>query len=251
MLFDVIWSLEATSNLTQFYFEVEVKEDQILNYPLLSWRISHDRLHIELRDSQKEDINISRLTFKVCCPRCTSWSSVNLISNFKFSTFFRVLFALWSLKYPHPKSQQTPRVSTELEMAVNLSYSFIPLQKILQKGVDRQLKTRGRTLKLSKRCRKRRTNFKSACAKKMWPPPFLSSRHFLRRRLISKKKPHFYRGGQFLCNRLTLAWKIRTISQSRQVFIQKDICFTAWAVTLEGHCTIMEGKGSYVFKFLF
>ena len=36
MLFDVIWSLEATSNLTQFYFEVEVKEDQILNYLLLS-----------------------------------------------------------------------------------------------------------------------------------------------------------------------------------------------------------------------
>ena len=68
---------------------------------------------------------------------CTSWSSANQISNFKFSAFFRVLFALWSLKYPHPKSQQTPRVSTELEMVVNLSYSFIPLQKILQKGVDR------------------------------------------------------------------------------------------------------------------
>ena len=68
---------------------------------------------------------------------CTSWWSANQISNFKFSAFFRVLFALWSLKYPHPKSQQTPRVSTELEMVVNLSYSFIPLQKILQKGVDR------------------------------------------------------------------------------------------------------------------
>ena len=39
-----------------------------------------------------------------------------------------------SLKYPHPKSQQTPRVSTELEMVVNLSYSFILLQKISQKG---------------------------------------------------------------------------------------------------------------------
>ena len=83
-----------------------------------------------------EDINILRLTFKVCSLMCTSWSSANQISNFKFSAFFRVLFALWSLKYPHPKSQQTPRVSTELEMVVNLSYSFIPLQKILQKGVD-------------------------------------------------------------------------------------------------------------------
>ena len=70
---------------------------------------------------------------------CTSWSSANQISNFKFSTFFRVLFALWSLKYPHPKSQQTPQVSTELEMVVNLSYSSIPLQKISQKGVDRSV----------------------------------------------------------------------------------------------------------------
>ena len=70
---------------------------------------------------------------------CTSWSSANQISNFKFSAFFRVLFALWSLKYPHPKSQQTPRVSTELEMVVNLSYSSIPLQKISQKGVDRSV----------------------------------------------------------------------------------------------------------------
>ena len=70
---------------------------------------------------------------------CTSWSSANQISNFKFSAFFRVLFALWSLKYPHPKSQQTPRVSTELEMVVNLSYSFIPLQKLSQKGVDRSV----------------------------------------------------------------------------------------------------------------
>ena len=68
---------------------------------------------------------------------CTSWSSANQISNFKFSAFFRVLFALWSLKYPHPTSQQTPRVSTELGMVVNLSYSFIPLQKISQKGVYR------------------------------------------------------------------------------------------------------------------
>ena len=70
---------------------------------------------------------------------CTSWSSANQISNFKFSAFFRVLFALWSLKYPHPKSQQTPWVSTELEMVVNLSYSFIPLQKLSQKGVDRSV----------------------------------------------------------------------------------------------------------------
>ena len=84
-----------------------------------------------------EDINILRLTFKVCSLMCTSWSSVNQISNFKFSAFFRFLFALWSLKYTHPKSQQTPRVSTELEIVVNFSYSFIPLKKVLQKGVDR------------------------------------------------------------------------------------------------------------------
>ena len=73
---------------------------------------------------------------------CTSWSSANQISNFKFSAFFRVLFALWSLKYPHPKSQQTPRVSTELEMVVHLSYSFIPFQKVSQKGVDRSVENR-------------------------------------------------------------------------------------------------------------
>ena len=84
-----------------------------------------------------EDINILRLTFKVCSLMCTSWSSVNQISNFKFSAFFRFLFALWSLKYTHPKSQQTPRVSTELEIVVNFSYSFIPLKKVLQKDVDR------------------------------------------------------------------------------------------------------------------
>ena len=84
-----------------------------------------------------EDINILKLTFKVCSLMCTSWSSVNQISNFKFSAFFRFLFALWSLKYTHPKSQQTPRVSTELEIVVNFSYSFIPLKKVLQKGVDR------------------------------------------------------------------------------------------------------------------
>ena len=73
---------------------------------------------------------------------CTSWSSANQISNFKFSAFFRVLFALWSLKYPHPKSQQTPRVSTELEMVVNLLYSFIPFQKVSQKGDDRSVENR-------------------------------------------------------------------------------------------------------------
>ena len=73
---------------------------------------------------------------------CTSWSSANQISNFKFSVYFRVLFTLWSLKYPHPKSQQTPRVSTELEMVVNLSYSFIPFQKGSQKGVDRSVENR-------------------------------------------------------------------------------------------------------------
>ena len=68
---------------------------------------------------------------------CTSWWSANQISNCKFSAFFGVLFALWPLKYPRPKSQQAPRVSTELEMVINLLYSLIPLQKILQKGVDR------------------------------------------------------------------------------------------------------------------
>ena len=73
---------------------------------------------------------------------CTSWSSANQISNFKFSVYFRVLFALSSLKYPHPKSQQTPRVSTELEMVVNLSYSVIPFQKWSQKGVDRSVENR-------------------------------------------------------------------------------------------------------------
>ena len=62
---------------------------------------------------------------------------VNQISNFKFSGFFRVLFVLWSLKYPHQRGQQTPRVSTELEILVYLSFSFIPLQKVLQKSVDR------------------------------------------------------------------------------------------------------------------
>ena len=113
-----------------------------------------------------EDINILRLTFKVCSLMCTSWSSANQISNFKFSTFFRVLFALWSLKYPHPKSQQTPRVSTKLEMVVNLSYSFIS-KKYCKKVSIAHLKTRGRALKISKRRRTRQTNFTDACADEM------------------------------------------------------------------------------------
>ena len=49
---------------------------------------------------------------------------------------------------------------------------------------------------------------------------------FLRRRLISTERAHFFRGGQFPCKRLTLAWKIRTISQRKQVFIQEGVCFT-------------------------
>ena len=86
------------------------------------------------------------------------------ISNFKFSSYFRVLFALWSLKYPHPKSQQTSRVPAEFEMAVNLSYSFIPFQKHDKKVSIAQFKTRGSALKISWRCRTRRTNLMSACA---------------------------------------------------------------------------------------
>ena len=66
---------------------------------------------------------------------CTSWSSGNKISNFKISAFFRVLFAFCPQKYPHPKSQQTPWVSTELEMAMKSAYSFIPLQKLWEKKV--------------------------------------------------------------------------------------------------------------------
>ena len=82
-------------------------------------------------------------------------------SNLKLQVFglFRVLFALWPLKYPRPKSQQAPRVSTELEMVINLLYSFIPLQKILQKSVQsiaQLLRTRRRALKISKWRRIRR-----------------------------------------------------------------------------------------------
>ena len=90
---------------------------------------------------------------------CTSWSSVNQISNFKFSGFFRVLFALWTLKYPHPREQQTPRVSTQLEILVNLSFSCIPLQKILQKGVDRLVENPRKRAWIFKWRRTRRTKF--------------------------------------------------------------------------------------------
>ena len=68
-----------------------------------------------------------RLTLKICSLLCSSWSSVNQISNFKLSAFFRVLFAFWLWQYPHPKSQQTPRVSIELDIVVKLSYPVIPL----------------------------------------------------------------------------------------------------------------------------
>ena len=98
---------------------------------------------------------------------CTFWSSANKISNFKFSAFFRVLFALWPLKYPRPKSQQAPRVSTELEMVINLLYSFIPLQKYYKKVSIAQLRTRRRALKISKWRRIRRTI--GACADEMHP----------------------------------------------------------------------------------
>ena len=99
---------------------------------------------------------------------CTYWSSVTQISNFKFSGFFRVLFALWSLKYPQSKSQQTPWVSTELEMLANLSYSFIHIHKILQKGVDRPVKPRQKRVENSADGPERgQTNSARACADKM------------------------------------------------------------------------------------
>ena len=90
------------------------------------------------------------------------------ISNLKLPVFglFCVLSTLWSLKYPHPKSQQTPRVSTKLEMVVNLSYSFIS-KKYCKKVSIAHLKTRGRALKISKRRRTRQTNFTDACADEM------------------------------------------------------------------------------------
>ena len=69
-----------------------------------------------------------RQTLKICSLLCSSWSSVNQISNFRLSAFFRVLFAFWSWQYPHPKSQQTPRVSIELDIMVKLSYPVIPLK---------------------------------------------------------------------------------------------------------------------------
>ena len=87
----------------------------------------------------KKNIGIHRsktssLDLKVCYLTCTCWSSGYQISNFKFSAFFRVLFALCPQKYPHPKSQQTPCVSTELEMVMNSANSFILLQKLWEKS---------------------------------------------------------------------------------------------------------------------
>ena len=65
---------------------------------------------------------------------CTSLSLVNQISNFfgLYSRFVRIFI----IKISSSEEPQTPRVSTELETVVNLSYYFIPLQNILQKGVD-------------------------------------------------------------------------------------------------------------------
>ena len=54
---------------------------------------------------------------------------------------------------------------------------------------------------------------------------FYGGSWFLRRRLISTKEAAFYRARQFVCSRLTLVWKIRTISQRKQVFIQDAVCF--------------------------
>ena len=34
--------------------------------------------------------------------------------------------------------------------------------------------------------------------------------------MISTERTHFFRGGQFPCNRLILAWKIKTIPQRKQ-----------------------------------
>ena len=108
---------------------------------------------------------------------CTSRSSANQISNFKFSAFFRVLFALWPLKYPRPKSQQAPRVSTELEMVINLLYSFILLQKILQKGVDRPVENPQKSAKnikmTSNKPNNRRTRRRNAPGAMMLEEGFL------------------------------------------------------------------------------
>ena len=53
------------------------------------------------------------------------------------------------------------QVSTELEMVVNLSYSFIPLQNISQKGVDRSVEN----------LQKRAENIKNGVerAEQAWP----------------------------------------------------------------------------------
>ena len=54
---------------------------------------------------------------------------------------------------------------------------------------------------------------------------FYGGSWFLRRRLISTKEADVYGARQFVCSRLTLVWKIRTISQRKQVFIQDAVCF--------------------------
>ena len=64
-LFEVIWSLGATSNFTQFYFKVENK--------IKFWTTFYYRNEYPTIIST---YNILRLTFKVCCLMCTSWSSV-------------------------------------------------------------------------------------------------------------------------------------------------------------------------------
>ena len=64
------------------------------------------------------------------------YSPVNILifvkpnSKLHFFGLYLVLFALWSLIYPHPKSRQPLWISTVLEMCVNLLWSFISLDKI-------------------------------------------------------------------------------------------------------------------------
>ena len=94
----------------------------------------------EFAEGCSKSNSISRLEhfFKPCI-LCNYKEKENQIKSqtSSFRAFFRVFFCTLIIKYPLPKSQQTSRVSTVLEVVVNLSYSFIPLQKILQKGVDR------------------------------------------------------------------------------------------------------------------
>ena len=138
---DVIWSdLKLGSHLelyrTLFQSWSKIRSNYKLPFIIIT-NISRSSPHTTSRFIEVE-INILRLTLKICSLICTSRSWVRQISNFKFSAFFRVLFAL---KMAHPKNQKTPRVSTELEMVVNLSCSFIPLQKIWQEGVDRPVES--------------------------------------------------------------------------------------------------------------